>query len=307
MVKRKKEQDFILLLASSIIILALIMNVIPLQSIKQATLFKQTINKFVSYEIKENKMPVLKAGVLRPAFSAKAIYAVDVDSGKILIARNTNEPVLPASTTKIATALVALEHYNLDTVLTVGEIDVEGQTMELVPGERLSIDSLLYGLLVFSANDAAEVLAGNYPGGRDNFVAEMNRLAQRLGLKNTHFTNPAGLDAYLHFSTAKDLAILAAHAVTNPVFAEIVATPKIDVTSIDGEVVHKLVNINQLVGNVPGVLGVKTGWTINAGESLVTLVERDGKRAVISVLGSNDRFGETEKLIDWIFASYSWD
>lgn len=303
--KKRKEQDLITLLASAALIMAIVV-LAPVQSFKQGTSYKRSLTSY-KQTIKENQLPVLKKGVLRPQFSAKAIYAVDVASGKILFARNADEPVLPASTTKIATALVALDHYSLDTVLTVGEINVEGQTMELTPGERITVDSLLYGLLVFSANDAAEVLAQNYPGGRDNFIAAMNQLAQRLGLRNTHFTNPVGLDAYLHFSTAKDLATLAAYAVMNPVFAEIVATESVDVTSVEGEVVHELVNINQLVGKIPGVLGVKTGWTINAGESLVTLVERDGKKAVISVLGSNNRFGETERLINWIFDSYSWD
>lgn len=298
-IRKKKEQDFILFLASTTIILALIMNILPVQLIKQQTSFEQT---------RKNKLsPFLKEDVLRPEFSAKAVYAVDVVSGKILIARNESEPVLPASTTKMATALVALGQYDLDTVLTVGEINIGGQTMDLVPGERISVQSLLYGLLVFSANDAAEVLAQNYPGGRDSFIASMNQLARNLGLESTHFTNPAGLDEYLHFSTAKDLATLAAHALKNPVFAQIVSTPKIDVASTDGGVVHELTNINQLVGRVPGVLGVKTGWTINSGESLVTLVERDGRRVVIALLGSNDRFAETERLIDWIYSSYSWD
>lgn len=253
------------------------------------------------------RTPVLKEGSFRPEFTAKAVYAIDLASGRTLYSKNPDEPVLPASTTKIVTALVSLEYYNLYDTVTVGEVEVEGQKMELEEGEQISVRNLLYGLLVFSANDAAEVLALNFPGGREGFIAEMNSLAKKLALTKTHFTNPTGLDEYLHFSTARDLVALAAYALGNPVFAEIVATPKLDVTSNDGKIVHELVNINELVGKLPGVLGVKTGWTINSGESLITLVERDGKRIVIAVMGSQDRFGETERLINWIFENYSWE
>lgn len=297
--KYKMTKDNLLFLSSAVLIMMFIMGGFALQPVEEKTSFEQTIEK--------EPIPVLREGVLRPQFSAKAVYAIDLKSGKILIAKNPQEPVLPASTTKIATALVALEHYDTKDILTVGKIEVDGQRMELVEGEQISVRNLLYGLLVFSANDAAEVLAQSYPGGRENFISAMNRLAQTRRLTKTNFTNPAGLDEYLHFSTAEDLVKLASYAVQNPVFAEIVAIPRIDVASADGETIHELVNINQLVGRVPGVLGVKTGWTINSGESLISLVERDGQRIMIALLGSQDRFGETQKLIDWIFTSYSWE
>ncbi|MBI2007228.1 MAG: D-alanyl-D-alanine carboxypeptidase, partial [Candidatus Blackburnbacteria bacterium] len=127
-----------------------------------------------------------------------------------------------------------------------------------------------------------------------------------IGLENTNFKNPVGFDEYLHFSTAEDLVKVAAYAIGNPVFSEIVSTQEVEVKSTDGKTVHKLNNINELLGKVPGVIGVKTGWTVNAGEALVTLVERDGNKVMLSVLSSDDRFGETEKLIDWIFKNYEW-
>lgn len=240
------------------------------------------------------------------SLTAKAIYALDVNSGKPLFSKNPEGPLLPASTTKMATALVALAHYNPDEVLTVPKIDVPGQNMGLKEGEKVSVRNLLYGLLVFSGNDAAEVLAFHYPGGRGNFISAMNALSQSLVLKNTNFKNPTGLDEYLHFSTAEDLVKIASFAIQNPLFSQIVSTSAIDVASEDGRVVHKLVNINRLLGKVPGVSGIKTGKTENAGEALVTLIERNGTGVIIVLLGSKDRFGETEKLIDWIYLNYEW-
>lgn len=260
----------------------------------------------VASAIQAQKAPVLREDASEINLTARAAYVLDISSGKVLFGKNHDEPMLPASTTKIATALVALDHYDLNQVITIGEVKVDGQKMDLVPGEEITVKNLLYGLLVFSANDAAEVLAQNYPGGRNVFIKSMNRLSSSIGLKKTHFTNPAGLDEYLHFSTAEDLATLATYAVQNPTFAEIVATSKLDVASLNGKV-HELVNINQLLGKVPGVLGVKTGWTINSGESLVTFVQRDDKKLMFSLLGSSDRFKETEELINWVFTNYSWD
>ncbi|MAG59921.1 hypothetical protein CMO96_03990 [Candidatus Woesebacteria bacterium] len=239
--------------------------------------------------------------------SARGLYAVDLNSGRVLISKNADQPLLPASTVKIATALVSLEHYGQDRVLTVGKVSTPGNTMGLRTGEQISVIALLYGLLVHSGNDAAEVLAANYPGGRGNFVAAMNALADRVGLTKTHFINPTGFDGYLEFSTPRDLVTLATYAVDNaPLFAEIVATPKVRVTSIDGGIKHDLVSTNKLVGKSLGVVGVKTGSTAQSGESLVTLVERDGTKIMIAILGSSDRFSDTETIINWIYDNYTW-
>lgn len=242
-----------------------------------------------------------------PSLSARAIFAVDIASGSVLFAQNPDEPLLPASTTKIVTALVSLDHYNLDDILTVGKTSVAGSTMGLLQGEKITVLNLIYGLLISSSNDAAEVLAANYLGGRDNFIAAMNRLADNAALTETHFTNPTGFDSYLHFSTARDLADLAIYAVNkSPIFASIVSTQSSTVTSFDGAIRHELVSTNKLLGKTPGVIGVKTGSTANSGESLVTLVERDGHKVMIVMLGSHDRFTETEALIEWIYSSYNW-
>ena len=251
-------------------------------------------------------IPILKDDAKYPVISAESAMAVDLNSGVYLYEKDPQRPLLPASTTKIITALVALDTYQLDQVLMVGNVDVIGQKMGLVTGEQITFRNLLDGLLVYSSNDAAEVLAQNFPSGREMFIYQMNNKAKEMGLKNTHFANPTGLDDATQFSTTKDLIVISKIAMRNPIFAEVVGTKEKIVKSIDGRFTHNLVNINKLLGNVEGVLGVKTGWTENARENLVTYIERGDKKIMIAVLGSQDRFGETKELIDWIFESFIW-
>jgi D-alanyl-D-alanine carboxypeptidase len=266
-------------------------------------------------EIKTDKLvkkkvvvvPVLLERQERPVLSANSVYVLDLDSQTSLYEKDPQLPALPASTAKIITALVTMDYFPLDFEIEVGQISVEGQKMGLLLGERITVDSLIKGLLVFSANDAAVVLANNFPGGRDLFVSKMNLKAEEIGLSDSFFVNPAGLDGENQFTTAKDLVKASEYAIQNPYIAEVVAQEEVKVTSVDGKYIHKLKNINELVGKVDGVLGVKTGWTENAHENLVTYVNRNGKKIMIALLGSEDRFGETEKLINWIYNNYSWE
>jgi D-alanyl-D-alanine carboxypeptidase len=253
-------------------------------------------------------LPVLAENSAFPVVSAQAALAIDLDSGVILYEKEPDKALLPASTTKIVTALVAMDYYPQEEILTVAKIKIDGQKMGLKEGEKISVNNLLYGLLVYSANDAAEVLAENFPGGREVFINAMNEKARQLHLDHSYFTNPAGLDSNGDHivSTARDLIRVAEVAMQNSHFAEIVKTEKITVKSFDGKIAHKLFNINELVGKVDGVLGVKTGWTENARENLITYLERDGHRVMIAALASQDRFGETKELITWIFANYQW-
>lgn len=271
--------------------------------------FKNEIVKVLGEKsIKEySDLPVLNDHASYPILSAQSVMAVDLVSGVTLYEKDPNKTLLPASTTKIVTALVALDTYELDQVLKVGNINVIGQKMGLVWGEQITFRDLLYGLLVYSGNDAAEVLAQNHPGGRDLFIGLMNKKAKDLGLTNTHFSNPTGLDNGSQYSTTRDLVVVSKHAMKNPLFAEIVATKEITVKSVDGRFVHRLTNINKLLDEVPGVYGVKTGWTENARENLVSYIERDNRRIMVVVLGSSDRFGETKELINWIFENYKWE
>lgn len=251
-------------------------------------------------------LPILAENAKYPILSAQSVMAVDLTSGVTLYEKDPNKPLLPASTTKILTALVAIDTYTPEQVLKVGRISVVGQKMGLVTGEEIRFIDLLNGLLIYSANDAAEVFADNHPGERALFIGLMNKKVKDLGLTNSHFTNPVGLDDGAQYSTARDLVIVAKYAMQNPTFAEIVGTKEKTVKSTDGKISHRLVNINKLLGVVPGVLGVKTGWTENARENLVTEVDRDGRKIMIVVLGSSDRFGETKELIEWIYQNYIW-
>jgi len=253
-----------------------------------------------------SRLPVLQNKNTFPVLSAQGVYAYDLDSGVVLYEKNSDEVLFPASTTKIVTALVAMDIYNMEDVLNTGTFKVEGSKMELVWNENISVKDLLYGLLVLSANDAAEVLAANHPEGRAGFIKQMNLKARELKASSTRFLNPSGLDEEGQKTTAKDLARISSQAMLNESFAEIVGTKSYVAKSADGKLVHPLVNRNELLGEVPGVLGVKTGWTEGARENLVTSIERDGKRVMIALLGSQDRFGETEELIDWIFRSFEW-
>lgn len=275
------------------------------------TLSSESLKENIFEAKKEEKvfsaLPVISKEASFPIISAQAALAIDMDSQVTLYEKRPDSPLLPASTTKIITALVAMEYYPLNLIVKVPQVKIEGQKMGLIQGEEIDVENLLYGLLVYSANDAAEVLALNFPGGRDLFITAMNLKAKELGLVHSKFSNPAGLDdGDGHVTTARDLIRVSEIAMSNPLFAKIVATKEKTVKSTNGKITHKLKNINELLGVVPGVLGVKTGWTENARENLVTYLERDGKRVMIVLLASQDRFGETRELIDWIFTNYTW-
>jgi D-alanyl-D-alanine carboxypeptidase (penicillin-binding protein 5/6) len=258
--------------------------------------------------------PINFTGQEHPSLTAHGIVVMDKNSSVVMYSKNKNLWVLPASTVKIMTALVTLDYYHPEDILTVGEVNDFGQRMKLVVGERITVKNLLYGLLVASANDAALVLAQNYPGGQNAFVTAMNRKAASLNLGNTYFANPTGLDSDeegnllpdFSYTTALDLARLTAEAFKNPLFSQIIQTEKITVSDVSGKISHQLFNINQLLGKVEGLKGGKTGWTEEAGECFVAYTERNGQGIITVVLGSQDRFGETKKLIDWVFTNYRW-
>jgi len=239
--------------------------------------------------------------------SAKGVVVLDVDSHVYLYKRNEEMSLSPASTTKLLTALVALDLYKLDDVVTIASISANGQSMGLVTGEKISVENLLYGALIHSGNDAAEALAAHYKDGTDAFVALMNEKAKALRMDQSHFTNPMGFDGPEHKVTPKDLSLLALAAMQNATIAKMVAIPQITVSDTGHIYFHKLSNVNQLLGKIPGVGGIKTGWTEEAGENLITYVERNGRKIIMVVLHSKDRFGDTIELIDWVFKNYRWE
>lgn len=257
--------------------------------------------------IKRPSFPPVNKGLTPPTISAAAALIEDVETKNILFTKDSDNRVPIASTTKLMTALLAAEYFKPNEVLTVPEVAVvSGSTMNLKVGEKLTLRSLLYGMMLNSGNDAAFTVAANYPGGVSSFVARMNQKAAELNLKNTNFTNPAGFDDTDHFSSAADLAKIAEASSANSQLARIVSTKQTMVASIDKTLIHSLKNLNKLL-DIPGVLGMKTGTTPLAKENLVSLVERNNHRVIIVVLGSNDRFGESEKLIEWTYKNYVWN
>lgn len=241
-----------------------------------------------------------------PRVTAEGIVILDLPSEVILYEKNSRQKFPPASTTKIITSLVALEQYQPNQILTVKTVITEGRVMGLVSGERISAENLIYGALIHSGNDAAYALAENYPGGIPAFVDKMNQKITTLGLKDTHFTNPVGFEDPNHYTTAFDLAQISRIALNNEEVRKIIGTKIISVADENYTLFHTLENVNLLLGKIPGVSGVKTGYTPEAGEVLSTVVKRKEHEVLIILLKSNDRFGETESLINWVFNNFDW-
>lgn len=250
--------------------------------------------------------PLNQYDVTAPLLTAQGTYVSDIASGATLYEKNPDERLFPASTTKIMTALVALDEYDLDEIVTVKSSPPEGQKMNLFVGETISVENLLYGILVHSANDGALALADHDPGGVSGFVEKMNQKAVELGLTSTHFENPIGLDDLNQYTTVKELAKLSMVAIKNPLIVKIVSVPQITVSDSTYSYFHSLKNVNELLGKVPGVSGFKTGQTELAGQALVTTVQRGEHKILIVILKSADRFGETEQVINWVFGNFVW-
>lgn len=257
------------------------------------------------------KIPVVIDPLKLPIIEASSYLVMDSETSTVLVGKNINERRAMASVTKLMTALVALDKLDLDQIVTVSPEDtnIEPNNIWLIPGEQISAKELLYGLLIESGNDAALALAragGN--GSVDDFVAAMNEKAIVLGLNNSHFANPHGLDQENHFMSAKDLALIAKYAMKNPVIREIVGIKDTSIQSVDGSITHSLKNTNQLLGSYLNVQGIKTGLTDNAGLVLVSMaVGKDGNEIICVVMDSPDRFQESKILIDWAFGNFVWE
>jgi len=259
---------------------------------------RELINKIApSTKININPIPYLKLPYY-PEVSAEGIYLVDLLSFTPIFSRNESLKLFPASTTKILSALVAYDVYKPDQIITVKRTIDDGQVMELVVGEKITVENIFYGMLVHSANDAAYVLADNY--GYDKFIALMNKKAAALGMKNSHFVNPNGLDAMYQYSTAFDLSLAARELLKNPYLSKIVSTKEITISDVDFKYFHQLISVNKLLGEIQGLGGLKTGYTENAGENLVSFYKKNGHQFVIVILKSLDRFNDTRNIISWI-------
>jgi len=243
--------------------------------------------------------PILSEG-RKPNISAKAGIVMDNDSKVILFAKNPKLLFSMASTTKIMTALVAMDYYKSYDVLTVKTAGVGGITIGFKKGQRILFKDLLHAMLLPSSNDAALTLAQNYPGGEKAFINKMNEYAKSLNLFNTSFADPAGLLDGEDYTTPLDLARLASIALKNKIFAQIVATKHKIISDVDGLFTYSIFNLNKLLG-LDGVNGVKTGFTDEAGEVLVTSKKTlDGHMLIAVVMNSEDRFLDTKKLLDYV-------
>lgn len=232
--------------------------------------------------------------------SALGLYITDVETATPLYRKHEHIQLLPASTAKIMTALTAYDVFTSDDVLTVKRIIDDGQTAKLLSGEQFTFENLLYAMLVNSANDAAFAIADNYPGGYEAFIVAMNKKAGELGMKNSSFKNPAGLDEQGQLTTAFDLSIAARKLTESNQLKKIVGTKDITISDVDFKHFHRIYTINELLGQIPGIAGLKTGYTELAGENLITLYKYQGHSFIIVVLKSSDRFLDTRSAIGWI-------
>lgn len=235
-----------------------------------------------------------------PTLSARCAILMDGDTGEVLYAQNAGDRSLIASTTKIMTAVVVLEHCPLEMEYEIPPqaTGIEGSSIYLQPGEILTVEELLYGMLLHSGNDAAVALALACSDDLWEFVDLMNLKAQKLGLKNTHFDNPNGLDSDTHYSTAYDLATLTRYALQNEDFVRIVSTKTKTIGS------RCLTNHNKLLWMVEGAMGVKTGFTKAAGRILVSAAEQKGRRLIAVTIHDGNDWADHKALYDYGFSCY---
>ena len=258
-------------------------------------------------------IPQIQEDIEVPEFSAGSVLAIDLNSGKILFEHNSETQRPIASLTKLMTALIIAEEELPGSVVEISAnaADMEGSTLWLNAGEEITVKDLMYGMMIASGNDAAMALAEFNAGSMENFVRKMNQKADQLGLENTNYSNPMGFDSGYNYSTARDLALLSMYALQNEFLMEPVDLVGYEIESKSG-ITHEYISTNQLLETDLGLNGVevhglKTGRTPDAGECLISLSAFPENQQIMTVvLGSEDRFGDTEKLIDWIYYSYNW-
>lgn len=235
-------------------------------------------------------------------FTAKSAIVMEEESGRVVWSLNPDERRYPASTTKIITGLLILERMRPDEIVTApaGIEKVRGSGLRLKPGETMTAEDTVYAVLLRSANDACEAAATQIAGSVPAFALLMNQRARQAGAVQTNFVNPHGLHDDAHFSTARDLALMAKEAMKNPDFRRVVATGERTITRSMNDKDTKLINRNELVRKDPNVLGVKTGWTNPAGRCFVGCWEKDGKRLITVVLGCKDWKPDQKRLQAWL-------
>lgn len=269
----------------------------------------QTASASISDFLESGQRPIKDNVHISPIIQASGSIATDLETGEILYSKNPHTRLKMASITKLMTILIILEENSLEEVATVSNnaAQTEGSTMFLRAGEQITIENLLYGALINSANDAAVVLAEHNAGTVDKFVEKMNRKGKDLGLLNTHFSNPIGLDQSTNYSSAYDIAHLANYLYHNKFIKKAAKVKNLEVSSTSGSYIHELESTNQLLDSYLKINGLKTGKTDAAGLCLVAIAENDkGHEIITVVLDSPARFEESKILIDWVFRAYQW-
>lgn len=271
-------------------------------------IYPKNISFFKSSNLVEYQHPD-KIGLkmsAKPQLNSQHFILLDATTNTVLLSQNPDSRIYPASTTKLVTALTALNIYPLDEILTIKEEYKEGKVMELKLDEKITIKSLVTALLVYSANDSAFTLANHHQSGVTGFIEQMNLIASKYGLKNTHFTNFDGIHNENHYSTAYDLSQIARLAIKNPVVVETVKQKNITVEDVDNTIKHELTSTNELLGVIPEIEGLKTGWTPEAAGSFIGLINLNGHYLISVVAQSEDRFTDTKNLIDWAKNNVYW-
>lgn len=254
-------------------------------------------------------LPILIAKVAIPEISSKAVLIVDKINNKTLYEKDSNERLAPASTTKLMTALVALDLYSLNDTVTISKkcTQVDSTKAGLPEGTSYRVKDLLNAMLIASSGDVACAFSEGKVQ-PDEFTYLMNQKASKLGMRSTLFTNPIGLDDdnKANFSSAHDLYKLASAAMDDKLIRQIVRTKEYTISSVDDKYIGKLETTNKLLSEIPQTIGIKTGTTTDAGQVLIYEYKDDIKDLVIIVMGSEDRFTDVRALLSWIFQSYSW-
>lgn len=237
---------------------------------------------------------------------AKGAVVIEAESGRVLFEQNAHDRRAMASTTKIMTSLLALEQPDRDEYFTVDNkaVHVEGSSMGLKEDDKVSFNTLAYGMLLPSGNDAANVTAVKIAGSQEKFAEMMNERAVLIGMENSNFVTPSGLDAEGHYSTAYDMALLAREALGNEDFRKIVSSPTARVEYGNPPYARTLKNHNKLLNMYEYAIGVKTGFTSDAGRCLVTAAEKDGMTLITVTLGASDDFNTHRRLYEFFYDNY---
>lgn len=258
----------------------------------------------------QRTFPLKVKDIPLPELTAKSIYVVDQKNSKVLYSKNEAEKLAPASTTKLVTAMVALDIYSPSDTLVVPEecTQVDSTKAWLYQNATYKVSDIIESLLVASGGDSACVLSTGKISA-DQFISLMNRKLTDAGINNTHLTNVIGLDSSdgSHYSTSEDLYKIAVLARSNKDISKFVSTKDFVLKSVDGLYVSPLTNTNKLLWEIPGTVGVKTGKTVDAGEVLIYEYKDSSKDIYIVVMGSQDRFADTKNLLNWSLASYKWN